>query len=328
MTDYALKGLYIPDNSQVNQNQEIKLKGLNKKKEEPQVEELSSVSAFLDSLSIANVKTGNSTTSNELESLESIESKKTKSVPSSLKAPSKSDLSILDQLMIPDQKTIPQSYSHSAAPKQPQKPISEVLSGLKPASITETSTQKKTTKYKLDDLDVSLTASRTRVMTTSADGTQSISKTYTIGAVVSPNDIAETKLNKAIDKINNWDRKVGALDSELKKQKSGEGSPDVLVTRSQQVAKAKREAIDSRQEALQSYNDAVKELKNLAANEQNIAKSEKYKQLYTEMERRFAEVTEKDASTWGKVTDYAKEVMSSDGFARFKELINPLNAFK
>lgn len=320
MSDYTLKGL---NNYQ---DQKIELKGLNlpQKKEPQEEEQLTSVSAFLDSLSISNIKS-----STKIESIEpSNEKKVSSSSNTSVKRTIKQDLSILDQLMIPEDlptKTIPQSYSHTSTPKTKQN-VSDILSGIKPTKTSETITQKQSTQYKLEGLDISVSSTRSRVLTTSVDGTKTISKTYSVGAIISPKDVTSDKLNTAIEKIKNWDKKVGALDSELTKQKKGEGAgPDAIITRSQQVVNAKKEAAESRQDALVAYNSAITELRHLAATEQNNSKGQSYKTLYDEMEQKFAEVSKKDKTTWDKTLTYAKEAMSNEGFQRFVHILNPAN---
>ena len=58
------------------------------------------------------------------------------------------------------------------------------------------------------------------------------------------------KINTAIEKIQTWDRKMGILDSEIEKQKSsGESDPSKVITRTSQMATAKKDAVISRDDA-------------------------------------------------------------------------------
>ena len=332
MSDYVLRGLALPDDSyQVKQNSKIELKGLNlpKKKTPPVEEPTNEALALLDSLSVSRqLGIPDNISSNSTESSSSRKSEK------SVKASSVDTnhaSSVLAQLLIPsDLLPSERITTIKATAGRRQTPISEVISGLQPSKVTKTTTERSKVDYKLKGLDISITSRKKVSYSTSADGTQSVTKTYSVGAVISPKDSTTDKLNTAIEKIKNWDRKVGALDSELKKQKNGEGTGnEAIITRSQQVVKAKRDATDARDDAIRSYTEAMRELKSTFENTgTESSKAAKYKELYNEMEAKFKETQQKDADIWSQVTDYAKNVMSSDGFRSFVSLVNPANAFK
>lgn len=333
MSDYVLRGLALPDDSyQVKQTSKIELKGLNlpKKKTAQTEDSTNDALALLDSLSVSkqlaipdSVKPSSVGDNTE----RSVTSTSQKSSPAK-----KADLSILEQLLIPNDllpsERIAKSKPTSTTKKQT--PVSEVLSGLQPSTVTRTTTERSKVDYNLKGLDVSITSRRRVSYSTSADGTQSITKTYSIGAVVAPKDVTTDKLNTAIEKIKNWDRKVGALGAELKNQKSGEGTGhDAIITRSQQVVRAKKDATESRDDAIKAYTDVMQELKSTFENTgTESSKAAKYRELYNEMETKFNETQQKDERIWIQVTDYAKDVMSSDGFRTFVSLVNPVSVFK
>jgi hypothetical protein len=133
------------------------------------------------------------------------------------------------------------------------------------------------------------------------------------------------KINTAIEKIQTWDRKMGILDSEIEKQKSsGESDPSKVITRTSQMATAKKDAVISRDDAMKAYKDAMTEL-NETFGSINSANVSGFKNSYLKMEAMFAAAQDRDKTVMDKSKDFLKAIMTPENFNRALNYLNPFN---
>lgn len=156
---------------------------------------------------------------------------------------------------------------------------------------------------------------------TKVSGSYSTTMTGNIGTV-SRSDKVGDKINSAIEKIQTWDRKIGILDSELNKQKSGSVDNSRLISRTSQMVTAKKDAVVSREDALRAYTDVMKEI-NSSFSSTNTNSFSQYKNSYLRMESMFAAASERDKGMMAKTMDFLKGSMTADNFNRALDYLNP-----
>jgi hypothetical protein len=140
-------------------------------------------------------------------------------------------------------------------------------------------------------------------------------------------DATSDKLSNAIAKIEDWDRKVGALDAILDEQKKSKTDmSELVITGSQRLTTARSDATKAREEAITSFNEAIKGI-----NDETLATGMRsplfndYKNSRDQMEKMFNSTMAKDKSTMGKVMDYLKATLTADNLNRALSFINPLS---
>jgi hypothetical protein len=135
------------------------------------------------------------------------------------------------------------------------------------------------------------------------------------------------KMATAIAKIEDWDRKIGALDAILDEQKKSKTDmSELVVTGSKRLTTARTEATTAREQAIQSFNDAVIEMNHETAT--TGIRSPHFNELKTtreQMEKLFKNTAEKDKTTMDKVMDYLKSTLSTDNLNKALNFINPLS---
>ena len=156
---------------------------------------------------------------------------------------------------------------------------------------------------------------------TKVSGSYSTTMTGNIGTV-SRGDKVGDKINSAIEKIQTWDRKIGILDSELNKQKSGSVDNARLISRTSQMVTAKKDAVVSREDALRAYTDVMKEI-NSSFSSTNTNSFSQYKNSYLRMESMFAAASERDKGMMAKTMDFLKGSMTADNFNKALDYLNP-----
>lgn len=158
---------------------------------------------------------------------------------------------------------------------------------------------------------------------TKVSGSYSTTMTGNV-STVSNKDKVSDKINAAIEKIQTWDRKIGILDSELQKQKSGSNDPSRLISRTSQMVTAKKDAVVSREDALKAYTDVMKEI-NSQFGSASSSSFGQYKNSYLKMESMFAAANERDKGMMDKTMDFLKGTMTTENFNRALTYLNPFN---
>lgn len=117
-------------------------------------------------------------------------------------------------------------------------------------------------------------------------------------------DYTSEKLELAIEAIDNWERKVGSLNSLVTNAngQTGVAYKDNIVKSADKLNKARQEAINARQDAIIAYNDALKEI--MSIGNTSSSKTDLYRQKYNLMETKFQDVKIKDETTMDKVKKY------------------------
>lgn len=204
-----------------------------------------------------------------------------------------------------------------------------MLNSSKP--VPQTKPADKPKLYSLSDLNITTSNNAvnayTQVNTPKKPAGVSVSNV----SFVESSDKTMDKLGIAIEKIRNWDRKIGALNTELQKQNdlkanSGNIDPAKLMTRTKQVKDARTAAVIARDDAIRAYTDAINELKTQFGSsgiESTSAKN--YKTSYDQMEKMFKETDEKDQTTMSKVVDFMKNSMTKENFSLALSYLNPFN---
>ena len=197
------------------------------------------------------------------------------------------------------------------------KPSRQATQGQQPRlnGLSNTNTTNSSTKYNVTSTTTySQTTNGTKV-----SGSYSTTMTGNV-STVSNKDKVSDKINAAIEKIQTWDRKIGILESELQKQKSGSNEPSRLISRTSQMVTAKKDAVVSREDALKAYTDVMKEIK--SADSSSFGQ---YKNSYLKMESMFAAASERDKGMMDKTMDFLKGTMTAENFNRALTYFNPFN---
>lgn len=300
MSDVILRGLMLPDSrssvsntSNVNTSNSI-LKGLQLDAQEEEQQGAQTLSV-LDSLRLSQSSSTNSRGS----------------VPIQLMAP---DEMSGQQLAVQTKKSNGNSTFNALSNLRPSSKAPQKNSGSGNAVLTglmaSSSSNIKPQNQAIGNLSVPVSYS-----TVSTSSTNNVSKINKV------ND----KINSAIEKIETWNRKIGILDAEIKKQKeTGSSDPSKVITRTSQMATAKKDAVLSRDEALKAYNNVITELTNTFGSV-NINEMGNCKNGYLRMEALFAAAQEKDKGVMAKTKDYLSAIMTPDNFKRALDYLNPFN---
>ncbi len=301
MSSLVLRGLLLPENTYQSSTEAVRLKGLYLKKEHSDDSGSGAQSLKkLDTLSLS----GTSGSSkgripiqlmdpNELTSGENVRLNKSVSYAK----PQKFNVPGLNQVAKPQSQGKPKLYS---------------LSDLQISSATYTSSTSFTSSASyVADLE-----GKKVVGSSSSRGNVSVSQSINF---IDSNDGTADKLSTAIEKIDNWNRKVSTLNKILEQQQSAAngGDKNVLLNGTRQLTKARTEAIDAREDAMNSYNEALKEMKSqLSLSGVPDPRFRNYNIAFNLMEEKFSDTEIKDRTTMQKVGDYLKV-----GFG----LANPFN---
>lgn len=300
MSDIVLRGLLLPDRHQVsstsNTNNNSVLKSLQLDESENQGAQSLRV---LDSLKLSETSEGKGSVPIQLMSPDSIG---TQSTP--VKGSGKNS-----------------TFNALASLKPSSKPSSKpknnpVLTGLSPSNNNYSATYSatSTTKYTQTSGNSKISGSYTTTTTGSINATNAVTSSDKVGS----------KIATAIEKIQTWDRKIGILNSELEKQKGGTVDASRLITRTSQMATAKKDAVISRDDAIKAYTDVMTEInKNFGS--ANSASFSQYKNAYLRMEAMFAAAEVKDKSLMDKTKDFLKGVMTPENFNKALNYFNPFN---
>lgn len=298
MSDVILRGLMLPDSrtsvsntSNVNTGNSI-LKGLQLEEQEEQGAQTLSA---LDSLKLSQSSSTNSRGSIPIQLMSPDEIGGQQLAIQNKKPSGSSTFNALSSLK-----------PSSKAPQRNTSSSNSVLTGLMPSSSSNIKPQNQA----ISGLSVPVSYS-----TVSTSSTNNVSKINRV------ND----KINSAIEKIETWNRKIGILDAEIKKQKeTGDSDPSKVITRTSQMATAKKDAVKSRDEALIAYNNVITELTE-AFGSININEMGNCKTGYLRMEALFAAAQEKDKGVMSKAKDYLSVIMTPENFKRALDYLNPFN---
>lgn len=290
MSDVILRGLMLPtsntsvsNTSTANNNNTI-LKGLQLKEPETQSAETLTT---LDSLKLTNSN-----------------------------ANSKGSVPI--QLMSPDDIGVQQT---STPVRKPRNTTINALAGLKPGSGSVRPRPSGNSAL----TGITTTSYKPPVTNTQKPNSSTNAAMYstTLSTVANNNRLGE-KLNDAIEKIGTWDRKMGILESEIQKQQnSADSDPSKIISRSSQMATAKKDAVMSREQALNAYRNVMTEInRTFGTNTEDMGA---YKNLYLTMEAKYSAAVARDKTVMDKTKDFLKSVMSPDNFNRALNYLNPFN---
>lgn len=203
-----------------------------------------------------------------------------------------------------------------------------VLSGLSGARPIRNTSQNNTKLSSLSDLQASSNAVTNYTNVAPSSHSQGVKVN---SSFVQSTDKTTEKLSIAIEKIGIWDKKIGALSSELQKQNdmkqsSGNIDPARLMTRTKQVKEARTAAVLSRDDAMKAYNEAITEIKaNFGSNGASSASARQYKSSFDRMETMFAETDAKDQGVMHNVLGFLKNSMTPENFSVAVGYLNPFH---
>ncbi len=226
---------------------------------------------------------------------------------------------------IPIQLLSPNDINVGSAPTQAK---GSVLSGLSGARPIRSTSQNNTKLSSLADLQASSNAVTNYTNVATPSHSQGVKVN---GSFVQSTDKTTEKLSIAIEKIGIWDKKIGALSSELQKQNdmkqtSGNIDPARLMTRTKQVKEARTAAVLSRDDAMKAYNEAITEIKaNFGSNGASSASARQYKSSFDRMETMFSETDAKDQGVMHNVLGFLKNSMTPENFSVAVGYLNPFH---
>lgn len=222
------------------------------------------------------------------------------------------------QLMSPDEIGV---QTTSTPAKKPKNTTFNALAGLKPGSsspVRPSSSGNNTSAL------TGLSASSYKPpVSTPKPATNAAMYTTTLSNVANNHRLSE-KLNDAIEKIGTWDRKMGILETEIQKQQGlANSDPSKIISRSSQMATAKKDAVMSREQALTAYRDVMTEInRTFGTNTDDMGA---YKNLYLTMEAKYSAAVARDKTVMETTKDFLKSVMTPDNFNRALNYLNPFN---
>lgn len=295
MSSLVLRSLLLPENNQVQSiTEKVKLKGIPFDNTQESVSGLSR----LDSLRLSGFTTQSTKGRVPIQLMQpdEINTDSTPSAPKNTK-PKTSGSSRLAALT---------GLTTSSKPLQELRPIENSIN----YNITST----------ISSSYSSVTGSKQVIGNLSSIVTSSIS-------FVDETDKTGAKMAFAIAKIEDWDRKIGALDAVLEEQKNSKTDMSSLViTGSQRLTTARTEAAEARKDAIVSFNEAVK-LMNEETKSTGMRSPlfNEYKNTRDQMEKMFNVTMEKDKTTMEKVMDYLKITLTPENLNKTLHFINPLS---